>query len=51
MPFFTVFKYCSTYEKFLAYFGLFCAVVAGFAAPWIAVVMGEIITIYSPTAT
>ena len=49
--FFEIYQYCSPYEKFIAYSGIFASIVAGFASPWSAVVMGEIITIFQPDAT
>ena len=49
--FFEIYKYCSPYEKFIAYSGIFASIVAGFASPWSAVVMGEIITIFQPDAS
>ena len=49
--FFEIYKYCTPKEKFLAFSGMLASVVAGAAAPWVSIIMGQIITIFQPTAT
>jgi hypothetical protein len=46
-----VWKYASKKEKMVMYVGVLFSVLAGFTAPWIAIVMGEVISIYDPKAT
>lgn len=51
IKFLTLFKYSTAWEKFLVFSGLASAVIAGCAAPGIAIVMGAVIQIFGPDAT
>ena len=44
-------RYSSPRDTFIMILGIVFAVCAGFAAPWIAVVSGNVIAIYSPLST
>jgi hypothetical protein len=45
-----ILKYSSPKQKLLVFFGIFFSICAGAAAPWVAIIMGKVITIYNPKA-
>jgi len=51
ISFFQLYKYCTKTEKTIAYLGCIAAVCAGLAAPFVAVIMGTIISIFNPNST
>jgi len=51
IKFIELYKYCTPGEKFIAFLGCLAAVLAGGTAPFVAVIMGNIIELFDPTAT
>ena len=51
IKFYELYRYCTPGEKFIAFIGCLSAVLSGATAPFVAVIMGNIIELFDPTAT
>lgn len=48
IPFSKFFTYCTGFEKFLYYFGLFAGIIAGAFVPSLGIIIGEITVTFDP---
>jgi hypothetical protein len=51
IKFHELYKYCTPGEKAIAFLGCLSSVLAGATAPFVAVIMGNIIALFDPNAT
>lgn len=51
IKFYELYRYCTPGEKLVAFIGCLSALLSGATAPFVAVIMGNIIELFDPTAT
>ena len=51
IKFHQLYRYCTSGEKFIAFFGCFSSILSGATAPFVAVIMGNIIELFDPKST
>lgn len=51
IKFYELYRYCTPCEKLVAFIGCLSAVLSGATAPFVAVIMGNIIELFDPNAT
>jgi ATP-binding cassette subfamily B (MDR/TAP) protein 1 len=51
IKFYELYRYCTPGEKLVAFIGCLSAILSGATAPFVAVIMGNIIELFDPTAT